>query len=369
MPTFYVNGKFAAQATTGVQRFASQLLAAVDGQLASAPARQRWVLLHPRGAPVQRLARIECRAVGPAGLPLHLWEQAVLPLIARDGTLINLSGSAPLVLGGQICTFHDAAVFDQAGAYTAAFVRWYRLQFRLQARRAARLLTVSAFSRSRLALHLKLDPARIGVVPNGCDHLDAVVAEESILGRQGLRTGRFLLAVGSANPAKNMARLRAAFLSMNRTCGAGDVRLVLVGGRNTAVFAAEAHGVTDPRIVHEGPVTDAELKALYQHAVGLVFPSLYEGFGLPPLEAMACGCPVAVADSAAMPEVCGPAALYFDPLSVDAIAAAMQRLLDDAALRGRLRQAGTVRAASFRWADAARALLTQLPSAASAPRA
>ena len=257
-------------------------------------------------------------------------------------------------------------MFDQPGAYTAAFVRWYRLQFRLQARRAARLLTVSAFSRSRLALHLKLDPSRIGVVPNGSDHLSAVVADQSILGRHGLRAGRFLLAVASANPAKNIARLRAAFLSMDKARGAADVRLVLVGGRNTAVFAAEAGLASDPRIVQAGPVTDAELKALYQHAVGLVFPSLYEGFGLPPLEAMACGCPVAVADSAAMPEVCGPAALYFDPLSVPAIAAAMQRLLDDVALRDGLRQAGTVRAAGLRWVDAAQALLTQLPSAASA---
>ena len=156
---------------------------------------------------------------------------------------------------------------------------------------------------------------------------------------------------------------------MDKAHGAEDVRLVLVGGRNTAVFAAETGLASDPRIVQAGPVTDAELKALYQHAVGLVFPSLYEGFGLPPLEAMACGCPVAVADSAAMPEVCGPAALYFDPSSTDAIAGAIQRLLDDAALRDRLRQAGTARAAGFQWADSAQALLSQLPSSPSAARA
>jgi glycosyltransferase involved in cell wall biosynthesis len=115
-------------------------------------------------------------------------------------------------------------------------------------------------------------------------------------------------------------------------------------------------------VLRLGPVNDRELKALYGAAQALVFPSTYEGFGLPPVEAMACGCPVAAARAASLPEVCGDAALYFDPHRIDSIRDAVQRLLDDAALQDDLRQRGLRRAATFRWPAAARALIEALPA-------
>ena len=189
------------------------------------------------------------------------------------------------------------------------------------------------------------------VVPEATESID-----ESVLARHGLTRCRFLLAVASANPTKNLAALVAAFA---RLPADPALRLVIVGGHNPRVFAA-ATAADPPGVVRTGPVAGAALKALYGHATALVFPSLYEGFGLPPLEAMACGCPVAAARAAAIPEVCGDAALYFDPHSVDAITAALQRLVAEAPLREQLRTAGLARAGLYRWSAAAVALRAEL---------
>jgi glycosyltransferase involved in cell wall biosynthesis len=342
MPQVYLNGKFLAQRTTGVQRVAAQLVTALDGQVAGA-----WVLLCPPGVNLPALRRIVARPVGPAGLPLHLWEQLVLPRAAADGLLVNLSGSAPAFARRQICLLHDAAVFDHPEAYTKSFVAWYRWLFRRLARHAAALLTVSTFSRDRLTAHLHLAADRFAVVPNGADHLDGVTPDDAVIDRFGLRGVPYLLAVGSANPTKNLDALVAAFALLGGT----EQRLVIVGGSDARVFAG-GPGPDGPGVIRTGPLGDAALKALYGHALALVFPSRYEGFGLPPLEAMACGCPVVAARAAALPEVCGDAALYVDPGSVEAIAAAMRRVLDD----GALREAGRRRATGFRWAAAAAAV-------------
>jgi glycosyltransferase involved in cell wall biosynthesis len=356
MTTIYINGKFLAQPLTGVQRYARQLLLAVDRHLQEHPGADRWVLLRPAGAAAPFLQRVHSREVGPAGLQLHLWEQLVLPWAARGALLLSLAGSSPVAARRQMCTLHDAAVFDAPHGYTWAFVAWYRMLFRLQARRALRLLTVSEFSRSRLATQLHLQPVRVGVVPDGADHLDEVSPDDAILARLALHGTRFVLAVASANPNKNIQALKAAF---SRAATAPDLRLVLVGSANPAVFAARQEAPTDPRIVHAGTVSDAELVALYRQAAGLVFPSLYEGFGLPPLEAMAQGCPVAAARAGAVPEVCGDAAIYFDPHVQPAIEAAIKRLLEAGPAVQALRAAGPVQARRWTWARSAAALVQQ----------
>ncbi|MBA2723174.1 MAG: glycosyltransferase family 4 protein, partial [Methylibium sp.] len=256
------------------------------------------------------------------------------------------------------CTFHDAAVFDRPDAYTAAFSAWYRYAFRRLARSALLVLTVSAFSKERLAEALPAARGRLAVVANGAEHLVRLAADLSVLGRLGLERQGYLLAVGSANPTKNFAALAQAFSAL---AARGALRLVFVGAARRTVFAAAGpRGAADPRIVYAGAVTDAELKALYANALALVFPSTYEGFGLPPLEAMSCGCPVAASNAAAVPEVCGDAALYFDPRSPAAIGAAVQRMVDEPALRDLLRERGRLRVAAFTWDKAAGALLAAL---------
>jgi glycosyltransferase involved in cell wall biosynthesis len=353
----YINGKFLAQRMTGVQRAAREWLQAMDGALASdrLPG-ERWVLLHPVGAQPAGLVAIEAQAVGTRGMPLHAWEQWTLPRAAREGVLLSLAGSSPWFGRRQVATLHDAAVWDCPEAYSWAFRLWYRALFRHQGRRALRLLTVSEFSRSRLADRLGQPARRIALLPNGADHLDRVDADQAILRHPSLDGHPFLLAVASANPSKNLARMIEAY---GRLRVSDRVRLVMVGGGNASVFAdaalPRAHGV-----ICLGPVGDPSLKALYGDALALIQPSLYEGFGLPPLEAMSAGCPVAAARAAALPEVCGDAAAYFDPLSVDDIAGTMRRLIEDGALRERLRAAGHARVAVYSWRASGARLLDEV---------
>jgi glycosyltransferase involved in cell wall biosynthesis len=344
LTSIYLNGKFAAQRTTGVQRVASQLAHALDTVVAAdAPS---WVMLCPPGSARLALQHVEQRVVGLRGLPLHVWEQFVLPWHARGGLLLNLAGTAPWFARRQAMLLHDAAVFDHPEAYTRAFAFWYRMLFRRMARRAERLFTVSDFSRARLAARLGIAADSMVVLPNGSEHLADVVPDLGVLEQHGLNGVRFLLAVASDNPTKNLPALVAA---LSLLPAEPALRLVIVGGSNDQVFSGRPADADPPGVLRTGPLGDAALKALYQHAVALVFPSIYEGFGLPPLEAMACGCPVAAASAASMPEVCGNAALYFDPHSTASIAQALRRLLAEPGLCADLRQRGFARADAYRW--------------------
>lgn len=354
MPAF-INGKFFAQRTTGVQRYARNALAALDAQLGSDATAPPWTLLVPPEAEVPALRAIEVRRLGwPARSDLHGWEQLALPRAARGGVLLNLAGSAPAWgVEKQVCVMHDAAPFDQPQAYTRVFATWYRWLFRRLARRSGTtLVTVSEFSRDRLAAALSLPSERFVIAPGGADHLHEVVADESQLAPNGLERQAFILAVGSRNPTKNLSRLVEAW----RLLGRGELRLAIVGGTNARVFEGRDGLPAAQGVVDLGAVSDEVLKALYEGARGLVFPSLYEGFGLPPLEAMACSCPVTASALPSVREVCGDAALYFDPGQADRIAEALGRLADDAALRSVLRERGRERIARFAWHRTAQAL-------------
>lgn len=356
MSPVFVNGKFCAQRMTGVQRYASSLLSALDARLAAGAPASDWTLLLPRQAQAPDLRSIAVRRVpwhGPGGL--HGWEQWALPRAAREGTLVNLAGSAPAWSGArQVCVMHDAALFDHPQAYATVFRNWYRWLFRRLARHSATaLVTVSAFSRQRLAAALGVSHERISVVAGAGEHLERVQPDTSVLAAHTLDRHPFVLVVGSRNPTKNLARLVEAWHLLSRD----DLRLVLVGGVNPRVFERRHDDPLAPGVMDLGTVDDAALKALYQNALALAFPSLYEGFGLPLLEAMHCGCPVVASTAPAVREVCGDAALYCDPLAPQDIAKALRELVDDLALRARLRERGRIRAQQFGWGASAQSML------------
>jgi glycosyltransferase involved in cell wall biosynthesis len=357
--TIYINGKFTAQRITGVQRLALGLVEALDNALDARETPGQWVLLCPPGAMPPLLRRISVQTCGPRRFGLHLWEQLVLPWASRSGRLLNLSGPAPLLKRGQVCMVPDAAVFDQPAAYTNLFVVWYRFLFRRLSASASLLLTISRFSQSRLAQRLGVAPERLKVVPCAATHMQAIAQDDTALQRLGLIHVQYVLAVGSGNPTKNLPALVEAFARVPHP----DLRLVLVGGTNSAVFASGTSLHEDARVLRTGPISDGQLKSLYANACAFVFPSLYEGFGLPPLEAMSLGCPVVASDAASIPEVCGDAAVYFDPTSVPDMAAAIARVVDDSGLRADLRRRGTQRFAIFTWDAAARQLLLHLEQA------
>jgi glycosyltransferase involved in cell wall biosynthesis len=347
------NGKFLRAPPTGVHRVAGELITHVDRILAQDPSRRNrsWSLIHPYDAlaPLP-LKVIERRRTGR--LTWQWWEQFEAPGAARGAVFVNLCNLAPLAHRRCVTLIHDAQVFISPRSYSAAFGSWYRFALPRIGRSAARVLTVSEYSRDRLAEHGVAPREAISVLHNGADHLLEVEADRGVVDRLGIAAGRSVLAVASSQAHKNLGVLFKAFAG-----GALEgLTLVLVGGDGRQAFVSQ--GLSPPRdALFAGRVTDAELRALYEHAMCLAFPSTTEGFGLPPLEAMSLGCPTVVAPCGALPETCGDAALYAAAGDPAAWAAAIRRLSMDPELRVRTVRAGRERAAIYRWRKSARRLL------------
>jgi glycosyltransferase involved in cell wall biosynthesis len=338
-----INGRFLTRPATGVDRFASELLRALVALGAASGAR----VLVPRAAPLvgsipQGLA-LELSG-GGAG---HRWEQWTLPRLARGEPLINLCNTAPLLRENQLVVVHDAATLANPQNFSFTFRSWYRVMLSALTRRTRVLVSVSRFSADELTRFFGRRARGVEIVGEGGEHILREPADTSILTRFGLRGRRFVLALGSASPNKNLSAIVAAMKLLD------DPHLLLVaaGGGNNRVFSRAR--VSDPRLVSTGYVTDAQIRALYEHAACFAFPSFYEGFGLPPIEAMCCGCPVVVSDRASLPEVCADAALYCDPDDPATLAAQLRRLLDSDSARQELSAAGRARAALYTWEKAA----------------
>ncbi len=338
-----INGRFLTQGMTGVQRFAAEVTQAIARS--GVPIR----LLAPPGAP-PRFGDIPVEIVGRRGG--QTWEQMDLPSATSGAVLLNLGNTAPLRPGRQIVVIHDAGVFDTPESYALPFRAWYRALHMALPRLGARIVTVSEFSRGRLAARLRLDPARIAVMPEGGEHVLRMPADPDVLAKHGLQRGRYALAVGTRAAHKNLGVLRDAAALL----AARGMVLAVAGAVQAGVFSgpADAEGSAVRTL---GRVTDAELRALYENALCLVFPSRYEGFGIPPLEAMWCGCPVLAARAGAVPEVCAEAALWFDAEGPATPATALAQLLDEPGLSDSLRKAGHERAQRYSWDAAGRRLL------------
>jgi glycosyltransferase involved in cell wall biosynthesis len=354
-----INGRFLTQAMTGVQRYAWEMVRSLDRRLSAEPeirGRYSFTLVTPRDctftASLQHIPVVPCgRLTGQA------WEQWELPRHARHRLIVNLCNTAPVSAPGMV-TIHDASVYAVPETYSVAFRLWYRVLLPVLGRRAQLILTVSEFSRSELVQRAGIPREKTRVVPPGADHMLRTPADCGIFARLPVEGGRYILAVGSRSPHKNLdAVVRAVSL-----LGSSGLPLVAAGGSNSRVFR-QGPATPEHAFYSAGYVTDSELRALYEHAACFVYPSLYEGFGLPPLEAMSCGAPTVVSRAASLPEVCGDAALYCDPLDPESIAQQVRHLLDDPSQRAELRERGLARARGFTWDRSAGALLTLLEDA------
>lgn len=336
----YVNGRFLSRPVTGVERFGTELLRRLNDGVEMPD--QVTVLVPPGTTRPPWLDRLGFRQVGRGGG--HLWEQTSLYRASRDGALLNLCNSGPVAHGDSLIVLHDAWVFRHPDHFSLPYRLFHQTLDRLLARRA-RIATVSQFSRQELSTILGLPVDRIAVISNAADHLDRIVPDEGTLAALDLEGRSYLLLVGSFAPNKNMPRAIRAFLDVARP----EERLVVVGAQ-VGVFANDDLSNLPPNIVLPGRVADEVLAALYRDATALLFPSLYEGFGIPPLEAMHYGTPVLASDIAVVREICGDAAFYYDALDEAAIGRAIRHMLDAPEERERLSMAALARAKCFSWA-------------------
>jgi glycosyltransferase involved in cell wall biosynthesis len=302
----------------GVERWARELVA-------------RLPELRPGGYTVMRPPRALAHRAG------HAWEQLVLPArTARAPGLVCPANVAPLGARNAIVVIHDAAALRHPAWYSRTYANWQRLMLPRIARFALRVVTVSEFSRRELRELLGVDAT---VVPGGVDERFTPDADPEPA-RRALGLARpYVLCVASQTARKNLAALAGAD---------GDVEIVVAGGHRPQ-FAAE-RGLAGLRLL--GHVDDALLPGLYAGARAFVLPSLYEGFGLPVLEAMASGTPVLATIAGALPETCGDAARLVEP-DPEAIRAGLHELLADP---GDLRERGLARAGAFSWERTAREL-------------
>jgi glycosyltransferase involved in cell wall biosynthesis len=348
--TVLVNGSFTVQPVTGVQRYGWELLRALAR---ACRGRVRILLALPR-SPAPEAAGLLAAAAGEgvevlggaSRMPVALWAQLELPAVARRvaaDVIWSPANIGPLRAGRHVVSIHDASVFVGPEWFSPAFRLYYRALLPRIGRRAERVLAPSEAARSDLARHGVAPEDRIEVVSPGISP-----AFHGALDASGWEAEKpYVLAVGSRDPRKNWRTLLRAWTLLPETVRSG--RKLLLAGGSARAFARDPLGPLPPGAKLLGHVPEERLPGLYGGADLLAFPSLHEGFGLPPLEAMACGVPAVVSAIPSLREVCGDAALYHDPLDAPGLAGAIETVLGDPGLRETLRGAGRSRALRYGW--------------------
>lgn len=352
-----INGRFLGRRATGVDRFAYETVRALDeligaGDPAVAGLRAEIVVPAALAAMPNPFAHVRLRASGKGGG--MRWEQFALPQASGGALLLNLCNSGPLFYRSQVTVLHDAAPARVPDSYSRPFVAWYRLMAPSIGRIARRVITVSEFSRRELCDAYRIPFDKIGVVHESGEHMLRMCEAAPAPGAP--RASRpFVLAVGSLNRHKNFQLVADAA----RLVRDAQFDIVVVGGGDARVYGA-ANGVLPEFVKHLGYVSDEDLVSLYRRAACFVYPSRYEGFGLPPVEALALGCPVIASRLPSVVEACGNAVLYTSPDDPAQLAALLERVTADAALRETLRERGRERTAALTWRATAVKLIEEI---------
>ena len=372
----------AARQRAGIGRYTRELvgaLLALAGQDATLP--HQYVLFAAVGGlprahwqrEIVRLRSISDSQFTTRTLPLsddwlaRLWHRLHLPVPVESITgPLNVFYSPDFVLPPTrratrtLLTVHGLSFLHYPEHFVPKLVQYLTQVVTRSVARADRVLADSEATRADLIAHLGTEPEKVdvlysGVDPRFCPQPERGEAERT-RARYSIGGRPYVLSVGTLQPRKNYVRLIRAFAKLS-----GGTQLVIAGGKGWLYEEILAEAGSHPdRVRVLGFVEDADLPALYRGASLFAFPSLYEGFGLPVLEAMACGAPVVCSDVSSLPEVAGQAALLVDPLNTDGLTAAMARALEDAALRQGMIARGLAQAAQFSWEKAARQLLAVL---------
>jgi len=283
----------------------------------------------------------------------------------RPVDLLHVQYTAPpLAPCPVVATIHDLSFEHIPETFKRRSRVQLRLTVRATARRAAHVIAPSEYTRRDLVETYGLDPARVTAIPLAVAPRFRPVADAAELarvrGRYGIK-GEYVLAVGSIQPRKNLARLVRAYSALRRGRGRSNLPQLVLVGKKAWLYGDTLTAIEEERlgdsVVLTGYVSEGDLPALYTGALLFAYPSFYEGFGLPPLEAMSCGAPVLTGNRTSLPEVVGDAGLTVDPFDTGALADGLARLIDDDALRAHLRERGLQRARSFDWRDTARMTL------------
>lgn len=312
-----VNGRFLARRVTGVERYGREILRYIgkDSRVASTR-RQGWLG--------------------------HAWEQFLLPAKLDDHSILwSPANTGPLLVRNQALTMHDLSPLEHPEWFRRNFAVWYRLLLPLLARRVRKIFTPSEYVKRQVTQRFGITD--VTVTPDGVDH--AIFHPDARRARFDL-PARYVLFVGTLEPRKNLNILLRAWNKIKDDFH-GDW-LIIAGANGNAFKAVELAHATE-RVRFLGYMDDESLPGLYANASLFVLPSHEEGFGLPALEAMACGVPVIVSDGGALPEIVGEAGLTFCLSDPDGLTNLLRECLSSSALRSSLSEKGLERAKQFSW--------------------
>lgn len=338
----YFNGRFLEQPLTGVQRYAIETIQAFDKLLSAKtlPVREKPVLLTPPNVKKMGLSNIEEVAVGQRGG--HFWEQLCLSRAVRDGYLVNFNYTAPIFVKDQLITLHDVTPLIYPGTFNWKFRALFDFYTKILVNRVDTLMTVSNFSKSeiRRTLGVKRD---IVVGVEGGEHSKCDVEDIlPLMQKYSLTERGYVLFVGSIKPNKNISVVVDALKRLVEY----PLKIVVAGAVDRRVFeVSEDFG----DVVYLGYVSDEDLNVLYKGAAWFLFPSLYEGFGLPALEAINNGCPLISSTAGSLPEICGEGALYFNPHEPDELADVLRKIVEHPELRSAAVQKGRNQVDIYNW--------------------
>ena len=342
-----INGRFLTQGITGVQRYARELVQAIDTVL-DARSDLRIIVVSPRlSKPPPRWRNVILHEGGH--LQGHAWEQLELPRLSQGRPLFCPGNTAPMVslLGSQrvVVTVHDLSYRYFPSAYSRTFRMLYGIVVPMVLRHADAVITVSHSERTAIVRHYPVVSPRLYAIQNGglAAGLE-LITPSSNNGARG-----YVLYVGSHSKRKNFPGVLETAGRLARKRG---YNFVFVGSSAGGIYESALTIPDDIRshLTFVGQIDDtAALVRYYSNAACLLFPSHYESSGLPPIEAMACGCPVIVSDIPALRERCGDAAVYCNPADVGSITAAVERVMDDSPLQLALKQLGHRKAQQYTW--------------------
>lgn len=340
-----VNARFLTQKITGVQRYAIEM----SRELKKIQPSIKFV--SPKNIVHHEIAKeLEVETYGC--LNGHLWEQIELPIFAKsfkDSILINLANTAPIFYRNKLVVLHDLAFVRYPENFSFFFRNFYRGFVPLIICFSKFVVTSSQFSRNEINEIYGIPKKAITVIP---------CSASSIFNHVSSKKEGYILAVSSISPLKNFPNLIKAFSKLNIP----DLELHIVGGVNNN-FSHTIEGKLikeNTNIKMLGHVSDEELSSLYTKAICFVYPSFYEGFGIPPLEAQASGCPCTVSNRASLPEVLLDSALYFNPYSVDDMVEKIKMLILDKPLREKYINLGLENIKRYSWKNSAKDMLNLL---------
>lgn len=253
----------------------------------------------------------------------HLWEQLYLPIKSSGKLIFSPANSGPFFYKKQVITIHDLAVIDHPEWFNSKYVSWYRVMLPQVIKNSLHVITVSNYSKRRIIETYNINPQKITVINNGVSKYFLEPINKSDNNKFEFFGNRYFLSHSSIEPRKNLQMLIDAWEKIESKIDS-DIYLLISGKFGAEnVFQKNCYNIKSKRIKFIGNVTDAELKRLYSNALSFIYISLYEGFGLPPLEAMACGTPVIVSNNSSLPEVVGNMGIKVNPYNKNEIADAI----------------------------------------------